>query len=278
MPTHPSHHDPDDDPDGTTRTRLPEGDVGLPSRRPARSSRTLVKVLGVVVVLIAALAFANRGSGGGSATGDGGGTDAAKGASPAPTAPTGQRPVTTAAAGIATGFPKTTEGAQSAAANYAVALGSDGMFNTQRRHQIVNTIYAADAVAGVQSQLDGVYSDANLFKRIGLTAQGTAPAGMTFVSRTDPAGTKLDNLTGDTAQVEVWYSTLFGLAGDGSTNPVSESWYTDTFQLRWAENDWKVTSYSQQDGPTPVGRDQAASTAQQMTDAVNGFGGFTYAR
>ncbi|MFE1842779.1 hypothetical protein ACFW8Z_04800, partial [Streptomyces sp. NPDC059515] len=53
---------------GQTRTRLPEGEGGGPyggARRTGRSSsRSLVTVVGVVVLLIAAIAFANRGGDG----------------------------------------------------------------------------------------------------------------------------------------------------------------------------------------------------------------------
>jgi hypothetical protein len=282
MPTHPSHLQPDGDPDGTTRTRLPEGDPSA-RRPPVRTSRPLVSVVGVVVLLIAALAFATRGgSGSGSANSSGAGTNtgtgtAAKLPEAAATAPTGQRPVTTQTAGITSGFPQTPEGAQSAAANYAVALGSDGMFNTERRHQIIATVYAPAVLASNQSTFDQAYS-AGFLKRIGLNPAGSPPSGMTFVSRINPVGTKLDALTGTTAKVEVWYSALFGLAGNGSINPVSNSWYTNTFDLTWADDDWKVSDYSQKDGPTPIGQDQTASSAQDITNAVKGFGGFTYAR
>lgn len=279
MPTHPSHFEPDGDPDGTTRTRLPEGDPSA-RRPPARASRPLVTVVGVVVLLIAALAFATRGgSGSGSGSDGNGGTGTgARAPDATATAPTGQRPVTDETAGIASGFPHTGEGAQSAAANYAVALGSDGMFTTKRRHQIIAAVYAPAVLASSQRAIDQAYSNSAFLKRIGLNPDGSTPPEMTFVSRIDPVGTRLDVFNGTAAKVEVWYSSLFGLAGDGSTNPVSESWYTNTFDLTWANGDWKVSDFSQKDGPTPVGRDQTASSAQDMANAVNGFGGFTYAR
>ncbi|MGO4754679.1 hypothetical protein AB4212_39785, partial [Streptomyces sp. 2MCAF27] len=107
---------------------------------------------------------------------------------------------------------------------------------------------------------------------------GNPPDGMTFVSRTNPVGTKVEKFEGDTARIAVWQSLLFGIAGEGSTKPVSESWHTDTFELQWTEGDWKVTKYTQKDGPAPVGRDQAAASAEDMANAVEGFGGFTYAR
>ena len=112
----------------TTRTRLPDGEGGG-GRPPSRPGRNVITVVGVVVLLIAAIAFANR-SGGGSDEGDESG---GKGGGQAkPTAPTGEKPVKGGKGGIASGFAQSEQGAESAAANYAVALGGDGMF---RHHQ-----------------------------------------------------------------------------------------------------------------------------------------------
>ncbi|UQI48555.1 hypothetical protein M1P56_31685 [Streptomyces sp. HU2014] len=270
-----------------TRTRLPEGegDPYAPARRGGRggrgggrtglSSRNLVTVVGVVVLLIAAIAFANRG--GGDSASDESEKDGGRTASAQPTGPTGTKPVGGKTAGIASGFAHTEQGAQSAAANFAVALGGDGMFRKDTRREIVDVVYAPDVAAARRGDLDKVYSDQEFLKKIGLDADGNAPKGMTFVSRTNPVGTKLVKYEGDTASVAVWYSSLFGLAGERSTNPVAESWFTNTFELKWSD-DWKVTGFTQKDGPAPVGRDQAAATAKDMSEAVQGFGGFTYAR
>lgn len=263
---------------GQTRTRLPgatDADIYGGARRPARSgSRSLITVVGVVVLLIAAIAFANQGGGGADKEEPG----AAKGPAAQPTAPTGVRPVKGNAGGIPTGYARDEQGAQSAAANYAVALGSDGMFDKGRRDAIVNTVYAPDVAAARRGDLDGVYSSEGFLTGIGLKRDGTAPAGMTFISRFSPVGAKVESFTPSTASVSVWYSALFGLAGEGSQNPVTESWYTNTFALKWVNGDWKVTDFTQKDGPVPVGRDQTASGAEEMADAVQQFGGFTYAR
>ncbi|MCQ6554051.1 hypothetical protein NPS70_12695 [Streptomyces sp. C10-9-1] len=261
---------------GQTRTRLPgsaEADVYGGARRPVRSSRSLIGVVGVVVLLIAAIAFANRGSGeDGTAKGNASNPEAA------PTAATGVRPVKSRTGDIPTGYAQDEQGAQSAAANYAVALGSTEMFDKASRDAIVSVVYSPDVAAERRGDLDRVYSDKDFLKRLGLTAEGTAPTGMTFVSRSNPAGAKVESFATDTARVSVWYSTLFGLAGEGSTNPVTEGWYTNTFSLEWVDGDWKVTDFTQKDGPVPVGRDQAASGAEEMSEAVKQFGGFTYAR
>ncbi|MFE2129743.1 MULTISPECIES: hypothetical protein [Streptomyces] len=259
---------------GQTRTRLPEApaDPYGPTRRTSRAPRSLVTVVGVVVLLIAAIAFANQSPD----TPDDRPSDDAPAA--ASTAATGTDPVTGKTAGIPKGFAQDEQGAQSAAANYAVALGSDGMFDATRRRAVVQAIYLPDVAAARQTDLDRIYADQDFLTRIGLDAAGKAPKGQTFISRVNPVGTKVEKFTSDTATVSVWYSALFGLAGEGSKNPVSESWYTNTYELKWLNGDWRVSDFTQKDGPAPVGRDQSAASAEEMAAAVSQFGGFTYAR
>ncbi|MGW7436067.1 hypothetical protein [Streptomyces sp. NPDC054849] len=259
---------------GQTRTRLPDSptDPYGPTRRPPRTARSLVTVVGVVILLIAAIAFANQSPD----------TPEDKPADDAPaassTTATGTTPVTGKNGTIPRGFAHDEQGAQSAAANYAVALGSDGMFDTTRRRAIVQAVYLPDVAAARQSDLDKVYADQEFLARIGLEPGGKAPKGLTFISRTNPVGTKVEKYSADTASVSVWYSALFGLAGEGSKNPVSEGWYTNTFELRWLNGDWRVSDFTQKDGPAPVGRDQSAASAEEMAAAVSQFGGLTYAR
>ncbi|MFH9979977.1 hypothetical protein ACH4ND_12115 [Streptomyces sp. NPDC017179] len=262
---------------GQTRTRLPDrpGDPYGGARRGGRSSsRSLVTVVAVVVLLIAAIAFANRSGGRSPATG-GGTADKPKAAA---TAATGKQPVQTKTDGIPSGFAHDEQGAQSAAANYSVALGSADMFRADQRHRIVNAVYAPEVAARRQSDLDSAYSSEKFLSNIGLNKDGAAPAGQTFISRVVPVGTKITSVSTSEATVAVWYTSLFGLSGEASTNPVTESWYTTTYQLTWVDNDWKITDFQQEDGPVPIGRDQKASTADDMTKAVEEYGGFTYAR
>ncbi|MFI9205043.1 hypothetical protein [Streptomyces sp. NPDC053048] len=275
-----------DDDRHVTRTRLPEGEVDpyAPTRRGSGrsgrsgrpSSRNLITVVGVVVLLIAAIAFANRGDGSGSSDDSGGGANQRPAGSQA-TAPTGTKPVDGRTGGIASGFAHSEQGAQSAAANFAVALGGDGMFKKDSRHAIVDAIHTPDAAPKLQGQLDQAYST-DFLKNVGLQADGSAPKGMTFVSRTVPVGSKTTSYGGDDATVEVWCTGLVGLAGQGSTKPVTQTWFTITQKLRWENDDWKIVSSSQKQGPAPVGGDDRASGADEIANAVSGYGGFTYAR
>lgn len=265
---------------GQTRTRLPEGgsgDVYAGARRPpTRSSRSLITVVGVVVLLIAAIAFANRGGGEATDT-TGSTTDKTPSGAGAPTSATGVRPVTGKNGQIPTGFAHDEQGAQSAASNYAVALGSADMFQSGPRRDIVQAIHDPAVVTGLLKRLDDSYSP-GFMANVGLDANGTAPAGMTFVSRTIPVGSKVRDFTGASATVDVWCTGLVGLAGEGSTKPVTSNWFTITQKLRWVENDWKIVSSEQAEGPTPVNGDNRASMADEIAKAVEGYGGFTYAR
>ncbi|MEV8037094.1 hypothetical protein [Streptomyces sp. NPDC086182] len=258
---------------GQTRTRLPDrpGDVyGGARRGRGSSSRSLVTVVGVVVLLIAAIAFANRGD---KAASPGGGSKAKT----SPTAASGANPVTTKAAGIPAGFAHNTQGAQSAAANYAVALGSADMFDKTRRDQILATVITPSKVTDFEATLDQAYTP-QFNKNVGLNENGTAPQGYTFVSRTTPIGTRTTASSNNTVTVEVWCGGLLGLAGENSTNPVTSSWFTITMKLEWTGGDWKIVSHSQKDGPAPVPGDDRASSADDIAKAVEEYGGFTYAR
>ncbi|WP_028804303.1 hypothetical protein [Streptomyces sp. 142MFCol3.1] len=260
---------------GQTRTRLPErtGDVyGGARRGRGSSSRSLVTVVGVVVLLIAAIAFANRG-GDESSSGNGDGDKART----SPTAASGDRPVDTRTSGIPSGYAHNARGAQSAAANYAVALGSTDMFSKARRDQILSTIITPSRVTEFQATLDKAYTP-QFNKNVGLNEDGSAPKGYTFVSRTSPIGAKITESSSDTATVEVWCGGLLGLAGQNSTNPVTSSWFTITMQLEWSGDDWKIVSHSQKDGPAPVPGDDRAAGADEIAKAVEEYGGFTYAR
>ncbi|MEV4504875.1 hypothetical protein [Streptomyces klenkii] len=270
-----------DEDHGLTRTRLPEGEGdaygprrGRPGRgRAGMSSRNLITVVGVVVLLIAAIAFANRG-GGGSDSGD---AESGEKVTAGATAPSGVKPVGGKDGGIASGFARTQQGAESAAANFAVALGGDGMFRTESRHAIVDAIHTPDAARDLQGKLDKAYTT-SFFRNLGLSDDGSAPKGQTFVSRTIPVGTKATAFSESEATVEVWCTGLMGLAGEGSTKPVAQTWFTMTQKLRWTNDDWKLASSEQKQGPAPVSGDLRASSADDITNAVKGYGGFTYAR
>ncbi|MEU7094121.1 hypothetical protein [Kitasatospora aureofaciens] len=257
-----------------TRTRLPvDEQPSTPATlRQSRPLRTLLTVLVIVTLLVVAISIANRGK---PAAGGGSSSDhAAPGAGPAPS---GDQPVGTTVNGIASGFPHSDQGAQSAAANYSVAIGSADMFRTDSRHTIIATIADPGAAGALQSRLDQGFGG-DTAARYGLDAQGRAPKGLTFVSRTVPVGTKSTNYNDGDAKVEVWCTGLTGLAGERSVQPVTTNWFTLALSLHWTGSDWKLTDFTSRQGPAPMPGDQQAATAEEITGAAQQFGGFRYAR
>ncbi|GAB2963312.1 hypothetical protein [Streptomyces heilongjiangensis] len=260
---------------GQTRTRLPDRGTdpyGGAPRRPRSSSRSLVTIVGVIVLLIAAIAFANRGD-----DDQADGTPGGDKAEAAPTAASGERPVTTKTGGIPSGFAHDRQGAESAAANYAVVLVSADILKPARRTEIIQQVFVADKAAELESSLDKAY-DKNFLSNVGLDENGNAPSGSTYVSRTMPVGTKATSYSNTSATVDVWCTGVFGMAAEDTTNPVTSDWFTMTLQMRWADGDWKIESFSQNAGPAPVNGDNKVSTSEEVSKAVEEYGGFTYAR
>ena len=194
---------------------------------------------------------------------------------PTATAATAQ-PTSTSVAGVSVGYPDTRDGAKAAAANYTIAYGSDAMFNTTKRHAVLDAIADPTVKPALQAQLD--QSFAAVMSRFGLDPNGNPPKGQTFVDRTIPVGVHVFTYADDEAQVAVWTTGIVGLAGAGSTLPVAEAWNTATVTLHWVDGDWKWVAFTQTDGPTPVSGMQPPSTVDQISNAVKEFEGLDYAR
>lgn len=276
-------------PEARTRVKLPP-DPYSSTGRPKRGRRPLI-LIGAIVALFVAIALVNRsthhssGTTGASQTGNdsspaaaassnasGGGSLSAPSAAPIQ----GSGLPDGTADSIPIGYQHSAQGAQSAAANYVAAYGSATMVHASARHKLVAAIADPAIASTLQSQLDATFTAANT--SFGLSADGTAPAGQTFVARAAPIGVTLVNDTGNSATVAVWTVSVSGLAGPGSTHPVTEVWSTITVTLHWTQGDWKWVSFTSSDGPVPTSGQQIPSTAQALQNAVNQFGGLRYAR
>jgi hypothetical protein len=274
-------------PEARTRVKLPPDPYLDDEPRPRRGRRPLI-LLGALIALVAAVAIVNRTShhnGSGPQSGGQPSSPAAAGSS-TPVADSTGGPVTAPIQGsglpantaddIPVGYPHTSKGAESAAANYVVAYTSSAMVGSSARHRLIDAIADPAISSSLQSQLDSTYKQAN--SSYGLSADGVPPVGQTFVQRSAPVGVTLVNDSGNGATVAVWTVTIAGLAGTGSTHPVTEGWSTVTVTLHWTQGDWKWVSFTASDGPVPTGGQQVPSPGQALQNAVNQFGGLRYAR
>ncbi|MFI1291629.1 hypothetical protein ACH4VM_24720 [Streptomyces sp. NPDC020792] len=160
--------------------------------------------------------------------------------------------------------PHSRDGAQSAAARWAVAFGSERMFNTEDRHRLLQITAEPDQRSKLIQDYDDQYGP--FTRQLGLDEQGRPPAGAQFVSRAMPAGTTLRAYTGSTAEVDVWCSTVFGLTGKNVSKeiPVEAGWLTMSMSLHWTPEGWKLTEFEQTDGPEPTDEAAEFGTAPQL--------------
>ncbi|MEY9933377.1 hypothetical protein ABH926_008032 [Catenulispora sp. GP43] len=268
-----------------TVIRLPkdpyDGEFKAPRARRGRGVLALAAVV-VVVAAVIAINSSKHNSGAasqGASTGVGGGVPPATAtvgqSAPAGAASSPAFPAQSGANGVLTGYQDTQSGAESAATNYVAAYVSEPMVHTDQRHSMIQTIADPAIVAHLQSELDTAFGAAA--RGYGLDANGNPPAGQTLVYRGVPAGVRVDSYTNTKAVVDVWTCTIDGIAGTGSTFPVSATWSTLTITLTWVNNDWRWNDFRQADGPTPVGGTQQASTPEDLQKAAQQFARLRYA-
>lgn len=208
--------------------QIGETTAGTGRTGPLGSTRRLVTVVAVAVVLIAAIALA--GSQGWTVTSGGSATAATD-----PLAPEIQH---------------SREGAQSAAAKMGSAMGTENFFTEQGRHDVLQRIADPDRRSALIKSFDASYSTA-FIEGLGLDAQGQPPAGATFVSRALPAGTTVRHYDAKEAVVEVWCTAFLGLTGKGVQDEIQAkaNWYTMTLTLHWTDGGWRMAAFTQKAGP-----------------------------
>ncbi|MFM9625053.1 hypothetical protein ACKI14_44935 [Streptomyces turgidiscabies] len=212
----------------TSSQRQAEGATAAPPAR-SRRHRGLIAGVGIAVSLVAVIALANRGWTG---------SEKAPGAAANPLAPE---------------VPHSRKGAESAAAQMATAIGSEDMYNTERRHALLQAIVDPDQRDELQKAYDTNYTT-DFNTKVGLDAEGKAPDGATFVSRLMPAGTAVVSYGFTEARVDVWCRSLFSLTGKNlaTPRPAKSSWSTVSVTLRWTVNGWRMSEGAVSNkGPEP---------------------------
>jgi hypothetical protein len=207
----------------------PNGPIPRRSRKPSRAT---VLTVGVVTLLIAAIAVTN---------GVGRDDDPAPAASGSAAASDDKPGAAPAAHSRA--------GARTAATGYAERLGSADMFNEDARHALVADVAAPDRRAALSKEFDSAYT-AELNQRIGLDEQGQPPAGQEFVNETLPARSTVTTYTPDRAVVDVWCAGVFGFKGEKVKTPVETNHFTLTITLVWSGDAWKFSDSKQTEDPT----------------------------
>lgn len=165
--------------------------------------------------------------------------------------------------GMPAGFPRTSDGAVSAAAAFVCTgqaiLDMDPLSAEDAIRQMAATGTADQQVAETLAKLR--------------TARGALAAGTgATVYRQAAVAWHVESFDSDRARIAIW--SVGVLARDGVAPPQA-GWATSTFDLVWERNDWKIEREVIVPGPAPIlDNSSAPATADQLISTLQGFTDF----
>lgn len=226
--------------------------TGLEARRPRAARHLAVAATAALVFLAGMAARGALGDRGATRTQEASTTPAADRAGPGATREVHDAPA---------GFAATRQGASAAAIAYTATLSQRLLYlEPPAAEAAVRAIAArasadtlvADAAAGLRAAREPL-------------AQGS---GATWWA-VRPLALKIDAYSPQRARLSVWLVRV--LSRQGVVVPQS-SWVTETVELVWEDDDWRLWSDTSTPGPTPVldGSDMPA-TAAQLDAELTGF-------
>lgn len=166
------------------------------------------------------------------------------------------------------GYERNRDGAAAAATTYLSTLHQlIGSGDAGRRAALdVLTASGADAV------VDEATSAFATLDQVVAKARATTPNARLFL-REVPMAYTVGRFTDDRAQVDVW--SLGVIIIEGATQ-ATEVWSTNTVELVWESDDWKVWSWNRRPGPQPSLATSSPVPATQVLDAIDGWEGYRY--
>ncbi|MGH9008633.1 MAG: hypothetical protein ACRDYF_02165 [Acidimicrobiia bacterium] len=163
-------------------------------------------------------------------------------------------------------YPRTKEGAATAAAAYDDVIVRAGLMTPQQRREVVAEI-STDAMRDqiAKSAEEGAQVAVKLFDLPKDQAQ--------VVVRGAPLGYRVLSFTKDSARVEIWSTAVVGKPGVG--HGITSQFTTTAFDVAWERSAWRLAGTPQsKDGPTPLADNSEAST--QLLAAVKDLQEFSH--
>jgi hypothetical protein len=173
--------------------------------------------------------------------------------SPAGPVPTG---ATAIVAGVPMGYRHDAGGAKAAAATFAQAYGTlvalDEAGAVAAKRAMASTAAAPGLVAAMQAKL--------------ATLRRVWPVGA-ISYRVAPLAVRVRMEGPDAATADVWYVGV--VAGRGI--PTYEEWVTQSFELVWERDDWRIAAERDSRGPRPAPGRQSPATPAELDSRLAGF-------
>lgn len=153
----------------------------------------------------------------------------------------------------------------SAALHVVRVLGSEAMYDPERRATALRDLGTSAAVTQVAAGFD------RAALTLGLDDTGRSRDGE-LVARLVPVGQRLVSEDAGSAVVDVWAVGLLGVAGPTSAQPVQTSWSTERVSLVRSGSRWLWSAIERQDGPAPVGSAQPPASPTLLAEHAARFG------
>jgi hypothetical protein len=169
---------------------------------------------------------------------------------------------------VPVGFARSADGAAAAASSYLSTLHGLVLLDPVEREAAVRRMAAPSAESVVNRALESMEA----LDVILAEARAELP-GARVLLREVPVAYDVEQFDPDRARVACW--SLGIVLVEGRTQ-ATEVWSTNTVELVWEQDDWRVWSWSRQVGPVPAVTPDEASDPAQLLSAIEGWEGFRY--
>lgn len=170
--------------------------------------------------------------------------------------------------GVPVGFARSPDGAAAAASSYLSALHGLALRDPLERETTVRRI----AAPGAEDVVDQTLESMEALDLILAEARVELP-GARVLLREVPVAYDVEQFDPDRARVACWSLGLVLVEG---RTQATEVWSTNTVELVWEEDDWRVWSWSRQPGPVPAVTTDGATEPAQLLSTIEGWEGFRY--
>jgi hypothetical protein len=157
---------------------------------------------------------------------------------------------------------RTEEGAVAAALGWMQRFTPALYLDDDARRAAVTDIAASSA----EEELQTITADiAQSFRDAGVT-EGALEGSVRLAL---PAGYEVVSFSGDAAEVAIWVAQVVHI---DDVSPLAASWATQTTEMTWEDQQWRLVAVSSSDGPVP---DLAVQGDGQLTQSLAAIRRFT---
>ncbi len=170
--------------------------------------------------------------------------------------------------GVPVGFARSPDGAAAAASSYLSTLHGLVLLDPVQREAAVRRMAAPSAESVVNQAVESMEA-----LDLILAEARTELPGARVLLREVPVAYDVEQFDPARARVACW--SLGIVLVEGRTQ-ATEVWSTNTVELVWEEDDWRVWSWTRQPGPVPAVTGDGATDPARLLSAIEGWEGFRY--